>query len=64
MPGPGAYDVKNFSIPEDKKAVSGSIFKSDSVRELAQIKRGPGPSYYKMPGIPESKRLFNFNPSK
>lgn len=62
MPGPGYYDIKS-TIKSDKKAVSQSIFKSDSVRDLAMIKRGPGPALYK-PQFEESKKVFNFNPSK
>ena len=45
MPGPGFYDSKEgFYV--DKKAVSSSMFKSDSVRELMTLKRGPGPAFY------------------
>jgi hypothetical protein len=66
LPGPGFYDVKNFILPTDKKAVSSSMFKSDSVRELMLLKRGPGPAFYYKNAQPvaENKKLFNFNPSK
>ena len=32
---------------KEKLPVGSSMFKSDSVRELAMVKRGPGPAYYK-----------------
>lgn len=47
MPGPGTYDVKLFRFKDEKMAVSSSMFKSDSVRELVNIPRGPGPAFYK-----------------
>ncbi len=37
------------------------MFKSDSVREIEKIKRGPGPTFYKIPKV-ESQKIFNFNP--
>lgn len=40
------------------------MFKSDSVRELVKIKRGPGPSYYKNANGNDKKQIFNFNPKK
>jgi hypothetical protein len=43
------------------------MFKSDSVRELMQLKRGPGPAFYYKNGTlspVENKKIFNFNPSK
>ena len=64
MPGPGFYDVKVFNIPDEKRAVSHSMFKSDSVRDLIPIKRGPGPAFYKNPTLQDPKKTFNFNPAK
>ena len=49
IPGPGTYDVKLFEFNNEKKAVGSSMFKSDSVRELASLPRGPGPAFYKSP---------------
>jgi hypothetical protein len=51
------------SLPLEKQAVTSSIFKSDSVRELAMVKRGPGPALYK-PESAENQRILNFNPAK
>ena len=64
VPGPGYYDAATF-VRKDKKAVSSSMFKSDSVRDLNSIHRGPGPAFYKqMPGVVENKKTFNSNPGK
>ncbi len=62
IPGPGAYE-EQIKFPNEKLPVSSSMFKSDSVRDLAQIKRGPGPALYN-PKNEQDKKIFNFNPSK
>jgi hypothetical protein len=46
LPGPGVYDLPS-AFKLDKKPVGSSMFKSDSVRDLAAAKRGPGPAFYK-----------------
>jgi hypothetical protein len=46
VPGPGFYDPLT-AFSNEKNAVSSSMFKSDSVRELMNIHRGPGPCFYK-----------------
>lgn len=64
VPGPGFYDI-NTLLKNDKKAVSSSMFKSDSVREILNVQRGPGPAFYKqVPGVVDDKKTFNSNPEK
>ena len=62
-PGPGFYDVKQYHFNDDKKAVSSSMFKSDSLRELMQLPRGPGPAFYKQTGA-NDKKILTTNPHK
>ncbi len=64
LPGPGYYDVQTKEVITEKKAVSSSMFKSDSVRDLLQLRRGPGPAFYKNSIPVDDKKTFNFNPSK
>ena len=64
FPGPGYYEVSNFRFSNEKEAVGSSMFKSDSVRDLGNVKRGPGPAFYKNPLQPDPKKMFNFNPGK
>ncbi len=64
IPGPGFYDAKT-AFKNDKKAVSSSMFKSDSIREIPNVQRGPGPAFYKqLPENQENKKTFNSNPEK
>ena len=63
IPGPGYYDLKSF-VSNEKKAVTNSMFKSDSVREIINAGRGPGPAFYKQVALVENKRTFNSNPAK
>ena len=39
------------------------MFKSDSVRDLSDVKRGPGPAFYKKLDEPFRKKILNHNPS-
>ena len=39
------------------------MFKSDSVRDILNLPRGPGPAFYKGTDA-ESKRALNQNPKK
>ena len=39
------------------------MFKSDSLRELMQLPRGPGPAFYKQTG-PVDKKVLTTNPYK
>eukprot|EP00347_Sterkiella_histriomuscorum_P008192 403346028 len=64
LPGPGQYDVKQYEFETDKKAVSSSMFKSDSVREILNLPRGPGPAFYKQVVGNTQKSFLNSNPSK
>ena len=67
MPGPGFYDVKSFvqQTVGDPKPVTHSMFKSDSIREIINVPRGPGPAFYKQaPPNEANKRTFNSNPAK
>jgi Sperm-tail PG-rich repeat len=63
MPGPGYYDIINPLSNIEKMAVTSSMFKSDSVRELSLIKRGPGPAHYEMPNI-DDKNVGTLNPKR
>jgi len=39
------------------------MFKSDSIRELMALPRGPGPAFYKQLQL-ENRKIFNSNPAK
>mmetsp|Transcript_6310 Transcript_6310/g.4755 ORF Transcript_6310/g.4755 Transcript_6310/m.4755 type:complete len:127 (+) Transcript_6310:913-1293(+) len=62
LPGPGQYSLPG-TISEERLPSAMNIFKSDSVRDfgLGQVKRGPGPAYYKPQDV-AATRIYNFNP--
>ena len=64
-PGPGTYieplERNNYEVA----AVSNSMFKSDSLRDIYDLSRhrGPGPAFYKIKNA-QPKKSFNFNPKR
>mmetsp|Transcript_44793 Transcript_44793/g.43391 ORF Transcript_44793/g.43391 Transcript_44793/m.43391 type:complete len:98 (+) Transcript_44793:1064-1357(+) len=64
MPGPDKYQLPS-TFSEEKLPTALNIFKSDSVRDftMAQIKRGPGPAFYKPQNV-QAMRIYNFNPKE
>ena len=62
MPGPGAYEVRDFKEPE-KKYMSSAVFVSSTGRAMGSLaSNNPGPANYNPARL--VKQSFHFNVDK
>ena len=59
-PGPGYYEAKLPLVHKEKLPVSGSVFMSETQRDLVKSNQVPGPAFYAVPTSPK-KKFFHLN---
>lgn len=59
-PGPGHYEAKLPLVHKEKLPVSGSVFMSETQRDLVKSNHVPGPAFYEVSTSPR-KKVFHLN---